>query len=250
MNRSAQILAAVLIGICGAVAQRNEPLRLPPVLHPEKEGQEIAERLRTIVPAENAEFVATLEIRRGQAIDRIPIASRLIAGAGNWQMIYEAQATARQPSEKLVVIHAPDRPNVYLYTQGSRETARLSAHETAIPFVGSDFWLSDLGVEFLHWPQQRLLKREMRKGRACQVIESRPATNPSGRGYARVLSWVDAEADGVLMAEAYDARGKLLKEFEVDKLTKVDGRWQLKLMTMRTLRPPSRTTIEFEYDEK
>jgi hypothetical protein len=177
------------------------------------------------------------------------ISSHIIAGVTNWQMIYEISASDSRPREKLAVVHTVGQSNVYFHTLGSNGPVQLTGSEAAIPFAGSDFWLADLGLEFLHWPQQRLLKREMRKTRACQVLESRPdSISPSG--YARVVSWIDAEADGVLIAEAYDARGKLLKEFEVDKFTKVEGRWQLERMEIRTIPRPSMTAIEFKFDKK
>src|SRR5436190_1178348 len=42
----------------------------------------------------------------------------------------------------------------------------------AKPFAGSDFWLCDLALEFLHWPEQKILKTELRKTLSCKVLES------------------------------------------------------------------------------
>ena len=250
MKRALSILASVWIAIGSSTGQtgKNEPLTFPPVIDSAREGQAVAARLRAAMPGEDAEYGGVLRIRRGQVIRTIPITSRLSTGKTSWQIIYETQATDERPAQKLTVIHASDQPNVYHYRHGTNEDLRLTGHETAIPFAGSDFWLMDLGVEFLHWPEQRLLKREMRKQRACQVLESRPTRTSANGGYARVVSWIDAEADGVLMAEAYDVQGKLLKEFEIDKFTKVEGRWQLKRMEMRSYKPSSRTVIEFDFD--
>jgi hypothetical protein len=80
------------------------------------------------------------------------------------------------------------------------------------PFAGTDFWLADLGMEFLHWPSSALLRKEMRRGRSCKVLES---TNPQlGKGaYGRVRSWIDSESAQLIRAEAYDSENRLLKEF-------------------------------------
>ena len=45
-----------------------------------------------------------------------------------------------------------------------------------IPFAGSDFWIADLGLEFFHWPEQKVLKKEFRRNCSCVVLES---TNPN-----------------------------------------------------------------------
>ena len=55
------------------------------------------------------------------------------------------------------------------------------------PFAGSDFWLCDLGLEFFHWPQQKVLKKEFHRQCACTVLES-TNPNPSADGlFARGL---------------------------------------------------------------
>jgi len=58
----------------------------------------------------------------------------------------------------------------------------------------SDFWIADFGLEFLFWPEQKILKKEFHNNCACVVLES---TNPSSRtnGYARVVSWIDEEVE-------------------------------------------------------
>ena len=45
----------------------------------------------------------------------------------------------------------------------------LSGDGTMIPFVGSDFWLGDLGLEFFHWPEQKVLKKEFHRNCACTL---------------------------------------------------------------------------------
>ncbi len=116
--------------------------------------------------------------------------------------------------------------------------------QTLPPFAGSDFWLGDLGLEFFHWPEQKILKHEMRRGRSCQVLES-TNPNPSPNGYSRVVSWIDNETLGIVQAEAYDAKGKLLKEFYPKSFKKVNGQWELQEMEIRNDQTGSRTRLEF-----
>jgi hypothetical protein len=100
-------------------------------------------------------------------------------------------------------------------------------------------------LEFFHWPQQKVLKREMRRSRDCTVLES-TNPNPSTDGYLRVVSWIDNESSGIVQAEAYDAKNKLLKEFAPKSFTKVNGQWQLQEMEIRNVQTGSRTRLEFD----
>ena len=112
-------------------------------------------------------------------------------------------------------------------------------------FSNSDFWLCDLGLEFFHWPQQKVLKKEIHRSCGCTVLES---TNPSptANGYSRVLSWIDKESGGILEAEAYDIHDKLLKDFAPKSFKKVNGQWELQEMEIRNVQTGSRTQLEFD----
>ena len=114
-----------------------------------------------------------------------------------------------------------------------------------VPFAGSDFWVADLGLEFLHWPHQRVLKNEMRHSKSCKVLES-VNPQPVPGGYARVVSWIMIESPhGIVHADAYDARGESLKRFDPKSLEKVQGEYQLEEMEMRNRKTGSQTVIKF-----
>ena len=111
----------------------------------------------------------------------------------------------------------------------------LSGEEAAVSFAGSDFWLTDLGMEFLHWPEQRLVrdaKITMRLGRPCKVVESKNP-RPAEGAYSRVVSWIDSELGNLIYAEAYDLQNKRYKVFSLKGFKKVNGRWQVKDMELR-----------------
>jgi hypothetical protein len=114
-----------------------------------------------------------------------------------------------------------------------------------IPFAGSDFWVADLGLEFLHWPKQRLMAKEMRHSKSCDRLESiNPYPVPGG--YARVESWIIIERPhGIVHADAYDSKGKLLKFFDPTALEKVQGEYQLEEMEIKNKKTGSCTWIKF-----
>ena len=198
----------------------------------------------------------TMAIRSSKSFIQFPIRFQTVLTPTNWISLYEAKLTNR--TEVISIVHTGPS-NIYYsgafqsISLGSNDAqvvsqpTRLSGQAIFAAFAGSDFSIADLGLEFLHWPDQRLLQKEMRRSRSCRVLES---TNPHPvpGGYARVKSWVDAESHGILYAEAYDVNGKELKEFYPKDFDKVDGQWQLHEMQISTVKTDSRTTVKFNLD--
>ncbi|PYM16164.1 MAG: hypothetical protein DME18_02225 [Verrucomicrobia bacterium] len=222
------------------------------------EGQALAAELRSMKPEQDLEVQGVIKVRGADGRRaRVPFRYQIIVGDETWQSIYETQPDGNRV-EKLIVLQAGNEPNRYLLarsigtTVSSSEPRVLRGDQAMIPFAHSDFWLADLGLEFLHWPEQRIVeeaKIRMRKGRPCKVLES---VNPrrGAAGYTRVRSWIDAKTGKPILAEAYGPDNKLLKEFEVGSVAKVHGRWELKNMEMRDAKTDSQTVLEFQYEQK
>ena len=126
-----------------------------------------------------------------------------------------------------------------------RVNPNLSDDEILGSFAGSDFSVKDLGLEFFHWPQQKVLKKEIRRSCACTVLES-TNPNPATNGYSRVVSWVDSESLGIVEAYAYDANGKKLKYFYPKDIKKMNGQWQVQTLVMENLQTGSKSRLEFD----
>jgi hypothetical protein len=89
----------------------------------------------------------------------------------------------------------------------------------------------------------------MKRGQACKVLESKNP-EPSTNGYSRVVSWIDNDTLGIVQAEAFDAKGRLLKEFAPKEFKKVNGQWQLQEMEIRNVQTGSRTRLEFNLEKQ
>ncbi|MHB9007696.1 MAG: outer membrane lipoprotein-sorting protein [Limisphaerales bacterium] len=214
-----------------------------------QQGEELVRELRELRPIEGG---GMLRLRNpdGKWTAAIPVKVGVDETAGSWTANYEAFGPDGRVSETLAIMHETGKPRVYLHAAATGGPRRLTGDEASVPFAGSEFWLSDLGLEFLQWPEHRVVKREMRKGRSCRVVES-INPNPGQGGYARVLSWVDVEHRGILRAEAYDADRRLVKEFSIGSFKKVPGedgesRWQLKSMEIRNEQSDARTRLAFD----
>lgn len=207
----------------------------------EREGRQLAEQLRNARPNANFTNSGTLAIRASKKQrSTVRFNSRVVVTETNWTSVYEATDGTNNLST-FSVEHRPDSPSRYRLVC----TNVLDASQTTLPFAKSDFWLVDLGLEFFHWPVQLLTRKEIKRGEACSVLESRQPAPPPG-GYSRIVSWIDNDTGGILLAEAYDAKGKLLKEFRPTEFEKVNGEWHLREMEMENVQTGSRSTLVFD----
>ncbi|MEP6662408.1 MAG: outer membrane lipoprotein-sorting protein [Verrucomicrobiota bacterium] len=206
-------------------------------------------------PTKDSDVHGVLKINLPKGREEIPVVCRVFVKENSWKTVYETSATPKRGPEKLIIIRSPDAPNQYLYAKARSpqdslpEPQPVSAAKADVPFAGSDFWLSELGLGFLDWPQQTKLKGEMRLGQPCYVLES---VNTNAAQVVRVKSWIEKESGSPLIAEGYDRHHKLIKEFSLggSSVKKVNGQWQLKKMTIRSPREKSETVLEFDLSEE
>ncbi|MEN9733570.1 MAG: hypothetical protein RLZ45_1565 [Verrucomicrobiota bacterium] len=250
MNRYRGLLAVLHFTLTGLVSLGAETAATP---REQADGQALALEVRSLRPASTTTNRATLEIRNASGKrQRVPVVIETIApqpDTDRWSTRYLAGSSDMGTSEAVEILHRSDTaPEYRLQSPKGAQASPVAPTETGRSFAGSDFSLIDLGLEFLHWPQQRLIPApkdhpHMVKGRSCRVLESR---NPSGKPYSRVVSWIDLEFRGLIQADAYDARGELLKQFSVGSFKKVDGVWMLKDMEIIDEQRGTKTRLEFE----
>ncbi len=248
------VLLLVCVSVC--FGQRNAELRPAPLdaARGEQEGRELVAKLLAQTPEQNVTNTGWVRIRDAAGRRReIPARFEVYATPTNWVSAYETLPSADGPGgARLAVVHTAGQRNRYELTEPAAAggtnavTRQLTPEETMAPFAGSDFWVADLGLEFLHWPEQRVLRYEMRHSKACKVLES-VNPKPAPGGYARVVSWVITEnPHGIVHADAYDARGERIKYWDPKNLEKVEGEYQLEEMEMRNRKTGSQTVIKFE----
>jgi Outer membrane lipoprotein-sorting protein len=234
-------LAAMIFFAVGARAETTNDLS-----DAEIQGRKLVQQLLAQSPATNSAQDFTLQVRDSKKRRfEMPVLFDTLVTPTNWISLYQSLSFSNYCS--LVVCHAGDKPNQYFYfykTNPLKTNTIIVTNETAIAFAGSDFWVADLGLEFFHWPEQKILKKEVKRSRGCAVLESKNP-NPSTNGYSRVVSWIDDESGGIVHAEAYDFKNKLLKEFDPKSFKKVNGQWQLQEMEIRNVQTGSRTRLEF-----
>jgi hypothetical protein len=246
------LLLSALVAVA-AMEPPSQPIKVPPE-QAAKEGHALVNEMLSQQPEANT-VTGMLAIRRDKKYTEIPIKFETVVNPTNW--ISDYQVTYNDHKEHILISHAPSRTNAYsqsrsAWSHADWEGTDQKVHLMSItpvkdiwaPFAGSDFSIADLGLEFLHWPDQKLLQKDMKRSRSCRVLES---TNPNPRagGYAKVKSWVDNESHGILLAQAFDAKGNKIKEFTPEDFSKVSGQWQLEKMQIRNVQTDSTTTVTF-----
>jgi len=259
LKSAARLIAALVLFLAvGARAQTTNALS-----DAEIQGRKLAQQILEQRPATNFTQHGVLKLTDPQKNHFEFFMECQIAGGAfdPWTSFYKLSMTNVTGHETLVIHHYAKERNRYIYNHGPwlRETNDLliaiEAEGTndsqskigSVPLAGTDFWITDLGLEFFHWPAQKVLPKttNLKRGREYTLLES-TNPNPSTNGYSRVRSWIDKESGGILAAEAYDTAGKLLKEFEPKSFKKVNGQWELEEMEIRNVQTGSRTRLEFD----
>ncbi|HTR41755.1 MAG TPA: outer membrane lipoprotein-sorting protein [Pseudomonadales bacterium] len=257
MNRVFLALVLLLIAF-GAAAQTTNGLSKAEI-----EGRQLVQEILEQAPTTNFTQTGTLTIRPAKGMTtNVPVVFDTSLETGYWEVIYTVNTNSSEIS--LMIIRRDGLPNQYSLSKGDNISSggvekltplhltpanKLNEAQIMAPFAGSDFWIADLGLEFFHWPGQKILKHEDRRTRACAVLES-TNPNPAPGAYSRVVTWIDNESLAIVWAEAYDANSKLLKEFDPKKVKKINGRWELESMEIRNVQTKSRTSIKFDLNSK
>lgn len=233
------------------------PAQIPDGATGPEAGRDLAAMMRSMRPAEDSQWTGTLKITRHHKTTSIPVSCQttLDKNGSDWTVTYQTAAADSIGAEKLTVHFSPGRANRYVFEQALSPGAPLGAPRESmgasadIPLAGSDFWLSDLGMEFYHWPQQERLAGERRGGELCHALESVNPT-PAPGGYSRVKTWIEKESGAPLEAVADGADGAPLKDFKIGSVKKVNGHWQVKDIEMINIRNRSQTHIVFDLENK
>jgi hypothetical protein len=247
------ILELGCLHLAAAAAQLDAPI-VP--ADPAAAGRELVTRLLSLRPAESVTNEAVLRVRVNKTNEfEVPLRIEVCVSETNWATIYRTlPGTNSMATFALTVRRQVSGTNIYELRRDigdSVESKQVAGAEAMTPFAGSDFWIADLGMEFLHWPTQRLLKKEICRSQSCDKLESIAPTGQTN-GYVRVVSWFDIDTGGPVLIEAYDAKakGKMMKEFKPNDFKKVNGQWQVEELEMNNLRTGSQSFLRFKFDAK
>lgn len=234
----------LMIVLSSSVCLHGDPIR---------EGQALAKDLRLVQLGIPGPINATFKIRKrdGTRVEH-HVKKHTQKLENGWRDLFQITKNPKSETEWLWIDHPNGgAPQYRLAISEDLPTAsdafqNLDSEQAMAPVGNSDFWMADLGLDFLHWPDQRIFQSKItrRKGIACKLLESSRPTR-SLNGYYKVRSWISIEHGDIIYAEAYDIKDRKIKTFEVDGVEKIDGVWYLKGLKIRNLRDKSMSILAF-----
>lgn len=206
---------------------------------------DIMRRVLANRPAISLWMEGEMTIQRRTA-DRYDLNIFLNGDPSKLRSVYRVTNPQQAAGTTVLMIEGGD---TWLCEKGKTEPRKLAPDERATPFLGGDFAYEDLELAFLRWPNHKFVRESRRLGFDCWVIESTPAADAPSQ-YRRVLMWVDKQYMAVVIAEAYDAKNKLLKNFEVKSVRKLDdkGHYIVGQIALENVQKKSRTILRIRED--
>lgn len=249
-RRGAKFLAIWMMTVLSPLVFGADPTPSPEVL-----GQQLAAEIRQQRPVHGSTNSATLRLReKSGRRTSVPVQIETQLTENGWKLRYKAIGERPGGVSHAVIVQTLGATPSYEIQSPSGLVQQSGLDQANLSLAGSDFWISDLALEFLHWPQQRVVRQEVSSARMCHVLESTHPT-PGTNGYSKVISWVDTKFLAILNAEAFDQTGKLLKRFSTGsfrKFIRTDGQeaWFLQDVKIANHSRNSVTELNFEVPEK
>ena len=138
----------------------------------------------------------------------------------------------------------------WLYLPAARKVRRISATDRGDFFVGTDFTYEDMKKETKISTEDftfKVLGAEDADGHRCYKVEATPVNAATAKelGYARGVSWFDAEVWVARRTEYFDAEGKRLRTVLTQDIERIDGVWTAKRITATSHRTGHATEFRF-----
>lgn len=112
---------------------------------------------------------------------------------------------------------------------------------------GTTITYEDLSLQFLYWPNPKLLGEDVIRTRAAWKLEIQSPKAGSAYGAARL--WIDKVSGAVLRIDGYTDKGLPAKRFEVISAQKIDGQWMLRTMRVEAYAADGVEVIDRTYLE-
>jgi len=128
----------------------------------------------------------------------------------------------------------------------------VTGQEKTSPVAGTDLAYEDLGIDFLRWPDAKLVGTDNIMMLDCWTYEANP---PVESNYAKVRYWISKTYLTMIRADGLNAKGQAIKRFTFNSVieaedTVVIGEMKVAKLTPGTDVSASRTFVQIETVEK
>ena len=211
---------------------------------------DVAQRVFDRERGENAHSTAQMVLvnNKGKKRSRKFTALRLKRGALESNLIRFLEPADINGTGFLTIEKDGWETDQFLYLPALRRTRRIVSSQKSHSFVNSDFSYEDMErhpVDDYHYtlePETEI------NGVPCYVLLSRPKDGVESQ-YDKVITHIVKETFIPLLTHFYDSKGKMVKQYKVMKLEKVQNIWTEKVILMENLKKDHKTYISIDQIE-
>ena len=147
---------------------------------------------------------------------------------------------------------APEGSLIQKRPQPNADWTVVTGQEKTSPVAGTDLAFEDLGIDFLRWPDAKLVGTDNIMMLDCWTYEANP---PVESNYAKVRYWISKTYLTMIRADGLNAKGQAIKRFTFNSVieaedTVVIGEMKVAKLTPGTDVSASRTFVQIETVEK
>jgi len=126
------------------------------------------------------------------------------------------------------------RDEQFVYVPSVKRVAQIGEDARKQPFLGSEFYVSDLVTPALDDFTYALVGEALVGGRQCALVEATPR-KPEDQLYGKTVLAVDPRDLVIVRVEFFDRRSMPLKVWTVERLERIDGVWTAREQRMTNL---------------
>jgi outer membrane lipoprotein-sorting protein len=225
--KSLGVLAGILV-LAALPARADENL-----------GRELVRR--TIESLPQVPFVAELTLTTPKGDRQLQLSQKLVNGdrKGYLEVVGPDDLKGIR---HLFIEPETGRPEQYLKLTASRSIVRVADAVRTQPFLGSTFYVADLVEPPIDQYEHKIIGETEVGGRSCTLVES-VATNAKETVYAKIIVALDPKDLIPMRREFFDAEGKKIKVWTVNRVEKIDGFWTMMEQTMENLEENADSSI-------
>jgi hypothetical protein len=183
---------------------------------------ELVKRVLEAVPKVPLTAQATLTSDRGWTRE-LSLSRAFVKGADVSYLEVTAPLDLKD-SRFLLFDRVDGRDEQFMYVPQVKRAMQIADETRKQPFLGSDFYVSDMVRPELAAFSYRFSGEEKIGDRATRLVEAVPK-NPEGELYGKTISAIDPVDLLVVRVQFFDPKGTLIKVWALEKVEKVDGMW-------------------------
>jgi len=197
---------------------------------------------RVLDAAPTAPFTAKGKVSSDSGERSLQLSHKRVEGVDLSYM--EVTAPSDLDGTRFLLIDNLQEPDLqFIKVRGVQRAVQVSAQSRKQPFLGSEFYISDMVRPEIDAYDYSFVGEEQVGGRACKLVQSVPKA-PADELYSKTIMAIDPTDLLMMRTQFFDPKGKLLKVWTLEKVEKIDGAWTPLLQKMVNVQAGRDSTIE------